>query len=383
MSKLNKTTYYLKDVAVVQSPISYLNHRSDVNPYVYPFEFKDKPMLPIFVAPMSTVTDENNYKVWLNNKVTPVIPRSIQQRLSIIERLKLAKETFVSFSLLEAFDMFENNIFDEVVKIDEPLNEDNQIYICIDIAHGTLFNLFEICRKIKTKYNNHIIIMTGNIANPSAYYLYNEIGIDYVRCSIGTGSRCTSSANVSIGYGTATLLDEINDIRKELRKNGIHDHTKVILDGGIGWFDDIQKALALGADYVMMGKLFAECNEACEPYYYAINEEAFNEAIYFKEDEMIVKNIETPGIIDMFHKYRTYYGMSTKIGQKALGGEGSKTSEGISKPVVVKHSVTKFIDNVESYLRSCMTYTNSFTINDLHNAEVVILGGSGDLTYRK
>ena len=65
MSKLNKTTYYLKDVAVVQSPISYLNHRSDVNPYVYPFEFKDKPMLPIFVAPMSTVTDENNYKTLL------------------------------------------------------------------------------------------------------------------------------------------------------------------------------------------------------------------------------------------------------------------------------------------------------------------------------
>jgi IMP dehydrogenase/GMP reductase len=234
--------------------------------------------------------------------------------------------------------------------------------------------------------------MSGNIANPNAYINYCRHGIDYVRCSIGSGSRCTTSANVSISYGNATLLDEINNIRINIRHNisdykqnssPIFTETKIIADGGIGWFDDIQKSLALGADYVMIGKLFAECDEACGPYYYAINEEAFNEGIYFDKDEMFNKNIETPGIINMFHKYRTYYGMSTKKSQSITGGDGSKTSEGISKPVEVKHSVSKFLDNAESYLRSCMTYTNSKSLDDLKLAEVVILGGSGDLTYRK
>ena len=378
--KLNKTTYYLKDVAVVQSPISYQLHRADVNPFITTCGRKT---LPIFVAPMASVTDENNYKIWVENKVTPVVPRSVMVRLNIKQRLEIAKTTFVSISLQEAKMLYEKNMFDEF--------KDNILYICIDIAHGTLSSLFKICYDIKTKYDN-IVIMSGNIANPDAYINYCRHGIDYVRCSIGSGSRCTTSANVSISYGNATLLDEINNIRMNIRHNiSEHKHdsspifteTKIIADGGIGWFDDIQKSLALGADYVMIGKLFAECNEACEPCYYAINEEAFNEGIYFNEDEMFAKNNETPGIINMFHKYRTYYGMSTKKSQSITGGDGSKTSEGISKPVEVKHSVSKFLDNAESYLRSCMTYTNSKSLDDLKLAEVVILGGSGDLTYRK
>ena len=234
--------------------------------------------------------------------------------------------------------------------------------------------------------------MSGNIANPDAYINYCRHGIDYVRCSIGTGSRCTSSANVSIAMGNATLLDEINNIRMNIRHNiseykhdssPIFTETKIIADGGIGWFDDIQKSLALGADYVMIGKLFAECNEACEPVYYAVSEDEYIRGNKFTPSEMLKKEIDCPGCRDLFNRYRDYYGMSTKKSQSITGGDGSKTSEGISKPVEVKHSVSKFLDNAESYLRSCMTYTNSKSLDDLKNAEVVILGGTGDLTYRK
>lgn len=380
MSKLVKTTYYLKDVAVVQSPISYQLHRADVNPFTTTCGRKT---LPIFVAPMASVTDENNYKTWIENKVTPVVPRSVMVRLNIKQRLEIAKTTFVSISLQEAKMLYEKNMFDDF--------KDNILYICIDIAHGTLSSLFKICYNIKTKYDN-IVIMSGNIANPDAYINYCRHGIDYVRCSIGSGSRCTTSANVSISYGNATLLDEINNIRTNIRYNisdykrnssPIFTETKVIADGGIGWFDDIQKSLALGADYVMIGKLFAECEESCEKWYYAIGENEFIDGNYFSEDEMVEKEKECPGISTLFKKYRNYYGMSTKLSQKITGGDGNKTSEGISKPVEVKYSVTKFIDNAESYLRSCMTYTNSKSLDDLKLAEVVILGGSGDLTYRK
>ena len=87
-----------------------------------------------------------------------------------------------------------------------------------------------------------------------------------------------------------------------------------------------------------------------------------------------------------FYKFRDYYGMSSKRAQLQISDDKTKlkTSEGIDKPVEVKYPVAKWVDNMQSYLRSCMTYTNSHTIKELReNAQVIILGGSGDAAYRK
>ena len=199
--------------------------------------------------------------------------------------------------------------------------------------------------------------------------------------------NCTSSANVSIHYGTATLLDQIN----EERKSYAHSHngnapTKIIADGGINWFDDIQKALALGADAVMCGKIFAECDEACESIFIA---NSMEDALKGKKNdytnipmEMSIEQIRACG----YHIFRDYYGMSSKRAQLQISDNKCKlkTSEGIDRPVEVKYPVTKWVDNMQSYLRSCMTYTNSHTIKELReNAQVIILGGSGDAAYRK
>ena len=198
--KLNKTTYYLKDVAVVQSPISYGLHRAGVNPFITTCGRKT---LPIFVAPMASVTDENNYKIWIENKVTPVVPRSVMVRLNIKQRLEIAKTTFVSFSLQEAEMLYEKNVFDDF--------KDKFLYICIDIAHGTLASLFKICYKIKTKYDN-IVIMSGNIANPDAYINYCRHGIDYVRCSIGSGSRCVcKGTKITMADGSLQNIEDISE----------------------------------------------------------------------------------------------------------------------------------------------------------------------------
>lgn len=196
-------------------------------------------------------------------------------------------------------------------------------------------------------------------------------------------SRCTSSANVSIHFPMATLLDMLNEERKAYA----HSHngnapTKIVADGGIGWFDDIQKSLALGADAVMCGKIFAECEEACDRIYYAMSLEAAQ-----NKDNRIYPANEEDGpefSKDGYKRFRDYYGMSTKKAQRKTGGSGCKTSEGIDRPVEVKHPVAKWVDNMQSYLRSCMTYTNSHTIKELReNAQVIILGGSGDAAYRK
>lgn len=380
MGKLKTVGYELRDVAVMQAPVSFCNHRSDVNPFI---NVCDREVYPIFVSPMASVTDQNNYKTWIENKLTPVVPRSVQKSennpngLTFEERMEISKETFVSVSLKEA----RANLMDYLAA-----NAGwGKYYICIDIAHGTLSELYDICKIIKTMYGDTVQIMTGNVANPSAYSFYADAGIDWMRATIGSGSRCTSSANVSIHYGTATLLDQLNEERKAYA----HSHngnapTKIVVDGGIGWFDDIQKSLALGADAVMAGKIFAECEEACEPVYYAMN----LEVAHNKECRIVPANkndgpeFEKEG----YKKFRDYYGMSSKRAQLQISDDKTKlkTSEGIDKPVEVKYPVAKWVDNMQSYLRSCMTYTNSHTIKELReNAQVIILGGSGDAAYRK
>ena len=388
MGKLKTVGYELRDVAVMQAPVSFCNHRGDVNPFI---NVCDREVYPIFVAPMASVTDQNNYKVWIENKLTPVVPRSVQKSennpngLTFDERMEIAKETFVSVSLKEA----QNELYN-YLDVSEYGSLAYTWYICIDIAHGTLSELYDICKKLKSEYGKHIVLMTGNVANPSAYSFYADAGIDWMRATIGSGSRCTSSANVSIHYGTATLLDQLNEERKAYA----HSHngnapTKIIADGGIGWFDDIQKALALGADAIMAGKIFAECEEACEPIYWAKSLEdaedktkrqynaMWKDTASFEELKLNVKP---------YKPFRDYAGMSTKKMQLLIGDNKCKlkTSEGIDKPVEVKYPVSKWVDNMQSYLRSCMTYTNSHTIKELReNTQVIILGGSGDAAYRK
>lgn len=415
MGKLKTVGYELRDVAVMQAPVSFCNHRSEVNPFI---NVCDREVYPIFVSPMASVTDQNNYKTWIENKLTPVVPRSVQKSeknpngLTFEQRMELAKETFVSVSLKEA----QVDLLKYFIKYATEIKQQEEnctfrfkglsetYYICIDIAHGTLSELYDICKKIKKGYGDSVILMTGNVANPSAYSFYADAGIDWMRATIGSGSRCTSSANTSIHYGTATLLDQLNEERKAYA----HSHngnapTKIIADGGIGWFDDIQKALALGADAVMAGKIFAECEEACDPIYWAKNlVDAEDKAkrkynIHIEKSDSLTENVQTDECgtnsleelklyMKPYKPFRDYYGMSTKKSQLFISDNKSKlkTSEGIDKPVEVKYPVAKWVDNMQSYLRSCMTYTNSHTIKELReNAQVIILGGSGDAAYRK
>lgn len=380
-SKIRKEGYSLKDVAVIQAPIGYINHRADVNPFISVCE---REVYPIFVAPMSTVTNQKNYKVWIDNKVTPVIPRSVAKSeynpdgITFEERIELSKETFVSVSLEEAGKLLDFEKF----KCPH--------YICIDIANGTLESLYDVCEDLKFVHKSNIVIMTGNVANPKAYQYYNDIGIDYMRVSVGSGSCCTTACAVGVYYPMATLLDDIYCEKQRIRSKGKEIKTKVIADGGIADFDDIQKALALGADAVMCGEVFAKSNEACGDILYSESMNTVTNGIYLNEKEYFESRIilsENPYIKykpAVFHMYRNYYGMSTPEAQKLCGGTGQKTTEGISRYVEVEYHIEEWIHRMDSYLRSNMTYTNCKTIKEINEyAEVIVLGGVGDTVYRK
>lgn len=368
--KLNKIGYSLKDVTVVQAPIGNYLHRADVNTYTIICE---REVYPVFVSPMGSVTDENNYPKWIENKLTPVVPRSVKQNISFEKRMKIAEETFVSFSLQEA----EEQLLKTEIK-----PEQKKIYICIDIANGNLQNLYHTCKKLKKIFKNKIEIMTGNVATPKIYKYYADNGIDWMRVGIGLGSRCTTACNVSIYYPPATLLDELH--REKLiysKENNGKAPTKIILDGGITNFDEIQKALALGADAVMSGYIFAMAEEACGEVGYAKSMDQYAKGNYISKE--IYDKLEGEEKKD-YSPFRDYYGMSTKKAQNIVNGKATRTAEGISKPVPVKYPVSKWVDNMQSYLRSAMTYTNSGNLKEFQeNTQLIILGGTGDLCYRK
>ena len=328
---------------------------------------------PIFVSPMASVTDEKNYKVWIDNKLTPVIPRSVKQNIDFKSRMKLAEETFVSISLQEA----EEELLKMEVKPDQ-----KKIYICIDIANGNLQNLYHACKKLKKLFKDKICIMTGNVANPKTYKYYADNGIDWMRVGIGLGSRCITACNTSIYYPPATLLDELH--REKLlyaKENNGNAPTKIILDGGITNFDEIMKALALGADAVMSGYLFAIAEEACGEIGYAKNITEYGKGNYLEKEEYNKLGKDEK---KEMKKFRDYYGMSTKKAQSIVNGRATKTSEGISKPVMIEYPVAKWVDNMQSYMRSAMSYTNSGNLDEFReNTQLIILGGSGDFCYRK
>ena len=399
LSKLRKVGYELSDVNIVQADISFVNHRAECNPYVK-FPNMDNDFYPVIVSPMGAVTNEHNYKTWLNEKFMCVVPRTVD----VEKRLEIMYEAFASFSLSEAEDIL------RFVDL-----KGKTAYVCIDIAHGTMNRLYEVCKYLKHHYGQQMIIMTGNVANPNAYVYYANAGIDYLRACIGTGSRCTTSANVGVHYPTATLLDELRMEKEKWEiEFGKPSPTKIIADGGIANFDDIQKCLALGADLVMSGSIFAKSWEACGNIGYMHPDnlnmtDAIPEKVYFDKiiglekalkdmlqdydkydgraqqllQEEIAQVTESLSKMKKRKPYREYMGMSTKKMQLATGGSGKTTAEGISRPIPVEYNINKWADNMKSFLVSVMSYTDSKTLEELAKNSELIINLSGDKQFRK
>ena len=206
--------------------------------------------------------------------------------------------------------------------------------------------------------------------------------------------NCTTSCNVGIHYPVATLIDEIVANKKEwdMYYAKGKPSTKIIVDGGIANFDDIQKCLALGAFAVMNGSFFARAEEACGEVRYLTPTDTFENGMKESEYKEALANREVGSYyvtqrelkyIANAKPYREYYGMSTKRAQKECGNVCSKTSEGVVKPVQVEYPIAKWADNMKSFFASAMSYTNSKTIDEFRENTELIINLSGDKSFRK
>lgn len=370
----NKIGYSYNDVTIIPSITSNVISRKTVNPFIV--TNKNNNALPIFTAPMSCVVNEYNYKQFEDNNILTVIPTTV----NIDKRIEMffGGERFISFSLDEAHNLIIDNVLKTGFKCG------NTYKLCIDCANGHMERLLYICDAIKNfaaEKQFIIEIMTGNIANPETYFIYNEHKIDYVRIGIGGGSGCITSSNTGVHFPMATLL---NDIKKNIEAKWSMGHifvpyTKIIADGGIRNYSDVIKALALGADYVMIGGLFTKCFEAASTEY-ILYKESNNKEKYVGADLTIDKydtdEHEKRNYINKYKLFHEVYGMSTKRVQKMRGTKVLKTSEGTQHFMPILYTLKQWSENMESYLRSAMSYTNCFTLDQFKTEVNLIINSN-------
>lgn len=201
--------------------------------------------------------------------------------------------------------------------------------------------------------------------------------------------NCTTSVQTSIHYAMASLIKEIAEIKKDVIRQinenyySFRSIPSIVADGGFDNYDKIIKALALGADYVMIGKLFAQAEESCGKCTEAIIEsELLND--WLNKHPQYPKNIKWPSNNGKYHlKVKEYYGMSTKRAQMEIGNNKLKTSEGIELIIPVLYKLDGWCNNFIDYLRSAMSYTNSLNLSDFKNSEYKIISSLEYFTYIK
>ena len=145
-------------------------------------------------------------------------------------------------------------ITSDVIDRVEALHKASVDAIVIDTAHGHSKGVGEVVLKVKNHFKD-LDIVVGNIATASAAKYLVDIGADAVKVGIGPGSICTTRVIAGVGY---PQLSAIIEIKKAL--NGID--VPIIADGGIRFTGDIPKAIAAGADSVMLGSLLAGTRES-------------------------------------------------------------------------------------------------------------------------
>ncbi len=222
--------------------------------------------------------------------------------------------------------------------------------IVIDTAHGHTEGVVIKLKEVKKKYPN-LEVIVGNIATAEAAKFLVDAGADAVKVGIGPGSICTTRIIAGVGVPQLTA---INDVAKALEGTGV----PVIADGGIRYTGDIVKAIAGGADTVMVGSMFAGVEES-------------------------------PGetIIYQGRKFKTYRGMGSleamqkgskdRYFQDAEDDVKKLVPEGISGRVPFKGNLREVMYQIIGGLRSGMGYCGTSSIEKLKGAKFVKITSAG------
>ncbi len=223
--------------------------------------------------------------------------------------------------------------------------------IVVDTAHGHSKGVLDSVKTIR-EIHKDVQIIAGNIATGEGAEALIKAGADAVKVGIGPGSICTTRIVAGVGV---PQLSAIMDVVSIAKKHGI----PVIADGGIKYSGDLAKAIAAGANCVMLGSLFAGTEES-------------------------------PGEVVLYQgrSYKTYRGMGSvgamargsadRYFQQEIGDKLKLVPEGVEGRVPFKGSVSGVVHQLVGGLKAAMGYTGSKTIPDMQkNCEFVRITGAG------
>jgi len=213
--------------------------------------------------------------------------------------------------------------------------------LCVDVAHGHHVMMRHALKLLRDTFGNTVHIMAGNVATLEAFNDLSDWGADSIRVGIGGGSIC--STRVQTGHGVPTL-QSVLDCSASDRP------AKLIADGGIKTSGDIVKALAGGADFVMLGSLLGGTSES-------------------------------PG--DTFYKdgveYKAYRGMASVEAQIDWRGHTASV-EGVSHVIPYKGSVRTVIRELSTGIRSGFSYSGALNLAELQSkAKFIRQSNAGQL----
>tara|TARA_R110002060_G_scaffold69252_1_gene77907 strand:- start:109 stop:1131 length:1023 start_codon:yes stop_codon:yes gene_type:complete len=283
---------------------------------------------PIISAPMDTITESEMAMSMFVTGGFGIIHRynSIPEQCSMVRDACFNKQ-----QNLVGVAVGVNGEFVERAK--ECINAGAKI-ICIDVAHGHHSNVRYALKVLRNTLGSSVHIMAGNVATLAAFNDLADWGADSIRVGIGGGSIC--STRTQTGHGVPTLQSIINCSRSD------RDAT-LVADGGIKTSGDVVKALAAGADFVMLGSMLAGTSE-------------------------------TPGAIFNDPKRghtKIYRGMASKEAQNDWRGKVSSI-EGITHTVPYKGSVENVLQDIKTGIKSGLSYSGANTIPELQSKAIFI-----------
>jgi len=303
--------------------------------------------LPVISSPMDTVTGVNMITSMCSAGGFGILHRYnyIEEQAKIIEEARNR-----GIETLAAAVGVTN---DFVIRAEELVNAGANI-LCIDVAHGHHSNVEIAIKKLKDKFGNDVAIIAGNVATDEGYVDLCKWGADAVRVGIGGGSICSTRIQTGHGLSTFQSILACADANKASEsplyaaQKYEFDPKPIIADGGIKSSGDIVKAIAAGADFVILGSMLAGTAEAPG--------EAFT---------------DTNG-----KSYKAYRGMSSRAAQEDWRGFASSL-EGVSTTIPYKGSVEHILEDIAQNIRSGFSYSGARNKEELRTNSRFVLQTAG------
>ncbi len=216
--------------------------------------------------------------------------------------------------------------------------EDSIKFLCLDVANGYREDFVVSVKQYRERFPNKIII-AGNVATREMTEALILAGADIVKIGIGPGSVCTTRKVAGVGYPQLSSISECADAA-----HGLGGH--VIADGGCKYPGDVSKAFGAGADYVMLGGIFAG------------HEESGGELV-----------TDENGI-----KYKDFYGMSSRKAQETYYGDLAehRAPEGKKVRLKYKGNIDNTVQSILGGIRSACSYVGAKSIKDLPKSTTFI-----------